>query len=100
VDSKQMLETALTVLVAAEGRYPYGFYMLLRTATTVCARTGRSGYQAGPKGWLWAFWGAALMNPVLPIEMHREDWQPVDLGLGVLLLCWSGYWVFLGQRMP
>ena len=43
VDSKRLLEVALTVLAAilllvgAEGRYPYGFYMLLRTAVTVCA---------------------------------------------------------------
>jgi hypothetical protein len=38
---KRVLEIALTVLVAilllaaAEGRYSYGFYMVLRTAATV-----------------------------------------------------------------
>jgi hypothetical protein len=41
MDSKRVWEVALTVLVAvfllvaAEGRYPYGFYMVLRTAATV-----------------------------------------------------------------
>jgi len=32
--------------------------------------------------------------------MHREDWQPIDLALGVLLLCWSGYRVFRLPRKP
>ena len=43
MDRKRVLEIALTVLVAilllvaAEGRHPYGFYMVLRTAATVGA---------------------------------------------------------------
>ena len=41
MNSKRVWEVALTVLVAifllvaAEGRHPYGFYMVLRTAATV-----------------------------------------------------------------
>ena len=41
MDSKRVWEVALTVVVAlallaaAEGRYPYGFYMALRTAGVV-----------------------------------------------------------------
>jgi hypothetical protein len=41
MESKRWWEVALTVLVAillivdAEGRHPYGFYMVLRTAVTV-----------------------------------------------------------------
>ena len=106
MERKRMMEVALTalvailLLVAAEGRYPYGFYMLLRTAATVCAvYWAIRVYRTGPRGWLSAFLGVALlMNPILPVRMHREDWQPIDLGLGVLLLCWSGYWSFRGQR--
>jgi hypothetical protein len=26
--------------------------------------------------------------------MHRADWQPIDLVLGLLLLGWSGYWLW------
>ena len=43
MDKKRILEVALAVLaaifllVAGEGRYPYGFYMMLRTVATVCA---------------------------------------------------------------
>ena len=41
MENKRVLEIALTVLVAillivaAEGRHPYGLYMVLRTAATV-----------------------------------------------------------------
>jgi hypothetical protein len=100
MDRKRVLEIALTVLVAiillvsAEGKYPYGFYMVLRTAATVgAAYWSVRVYKAGPRGWLWVFLAVALLlNPILPVRMHRADWQPIDLALGVLLLVWSGYW--------
>ena len=106
VDSKRVCEVALTVVVAvallaaAEGRYPYGFYMALRTAATVggvywAVRV----YQAGPRGWIWAFLAVALLlNPILPVRMHRAEWQPIDLALGLLLLGWSGYWLWRTRR--
>jgi putative copper export protein len=102
VDRRRMLEVALTVLVAitllaaAEGRYPYGFYMALRTAATVGgAFWAVRVYHAGPRGWMWAFLAAALLlNPILPVRMQRSQWQPIDLCLGLLLLAWSGYWAF------
>ena len=106
MDSKRVCEVALTVVVAvallaaAEGRYPYGFYMALRTAGTVggvywAVRV----YQAGPRGWMWAFLAVALMlNPILPVRMHRQDWQPIDLVLGLLFLGWSGYWLWRTRR--
>jgi hypothetical protein len=98
VDRKRVWEVALTVLVAvmllaaAEGRYSYGFYMALRTAATVggvywAVRV----YHVAPRGWMWAFLAVALLlNPILPVRMHRQDWQPIDLVLGLLLLGWSG----------
>ena len=100
MNSKRVWEVALTVLVAifllvaAEGRHPYGLYMVLRTAATVggiywAVRV----YQAGPRGWRWAFRAVALLlSPVLPVRMHREHWQPIDMLLGVLLFGWAGYW--------
>lgn len=99
---RKRTEVALTVLVAiillaaAECRYPYGFYMVLRTAATVGgAYWAVRVYHAGPRGMMWAFGGVALLlNPILPVRMHREDWQPIDFGLGLLLLIWAGYWAF------
>ncbi len=108
MDRKRVLEIALTVLVAiillvaVEGRYPYGFYMVLRTAATVgAAYWAVRVYQVGPRGWMWAFLAVALLlNPLLPVRMHRADWQPIDLCLGLLLLGWSGYWGFRKPSGP
>ena len=106
MDSKRVWEVALTVLVAifllvaAEGKHSYGFYMALRTAATVggvywAARV----YQAGPRGWMWAFLAVALLlNPILPVRMHRQDWQPIDLVFGLLLLGWSANWLYRTRR--
>jgi hypothetical protein len=106
VDSKRVWEVALTVLMAGmllaatEGRYPYGFYMALRTAETVSGvYWAVRVYQAGPRGWMWAFLAMALLlNPILPVRMHRADWRPIDLVLGLLLLGWSGYWLWRTRR--
>jgi hypothetical protein len=95
-------EVALTVfgafllLVAAFAKFHYGFYIALRLFTTVGAiYWAWRVHQAGLPGWTWVFAAVALlMDPVLPIRMHRADWLPIDLGLGVLLLGWSGFWVF------
>jgi hypothetical protein len=99
-------EIALTVLVAifllfaAQGQHAYGFYMLLRTVVTVGAGYwALRVYQAGPRGWMWAFLAVALLlNPIFPVRMHRADWRPIDLWLGMLLLCWSGYWFWRTGR--
>lgn len=84
------------LLVAAMGKHPYGFYMVLRLIITVGAvywawRVHREGLS----GWAWAFAAVALlMNPFLPIRMQRAQWQPIDLCLGLLLFGWSGYRLF------
>ena len=41
---------------------------------------------------------ALLLNPFLPIRMQRAQWQPIDLCLGILLIGWSGYWLFRGTK--
>jgi len=106
MDSKRVWEVALTVLVAvfllvaAEGRHSYGFYIVLRTAATVggiywAVRV----YQAGPRGWMWAFLAVALLlNPILPARMHREHWQSIDIVLGLLLFGWAGYWFWRARQ--
>jgi hypothetical protein len=50
---------------------------------------------------MWAFLAVALLlNPILPVRMHRQDWQPIDVALGLLLLGWSGYWAFRRPSGP
>jgi hypothetical protein len=86
---------AILLLIAATGRHPYGFYMVLRLAVTVGAvYWAWRVYQVGLRAWSWVFAAVALLlNPFLPIRMQRTQWQPVDLWLGVLSLAWCGYWL-------
>jgi hypothetical protein len=90
------LISAALLLVASAGKYPYGFYMLLRLIITVgSVYWAWRVYQAGLRGWTWAFVTVALLlNPFLPIRMQRTQWQPIDLWLGIFLIGWSGYWLF------
>ena len=101
MDSQRRYEVVCTALlaaflmVAAETRHSYGFYIVLRLLATVGAVYWAARvYGAGPRGLAWAFAAVALlMNPILPVRMSRSDWQPIDLWLGVLLLGWSVYWL-------
>ena len=88
---------AVLLLIAAVGKHPYGFYMVLRLVITVGAvYWAWRVYKAAPtRAWTWAFVAVALLlNPFLPIRMQRAQWQPIDLCLGILLIGWSGYWLF------
>jgi hypothetical protein len=109
VNRQRLLEVLLTafgailLFIAAFGRHPYGFYIMLRLLVTVCAiYWAWQVYQVGLRGWTWAFVGMGfLLNPFLPIRMQRVQWQPIDFGLGVLLFGWSGYWLFRrAKRVP
>jgi hypothetical protein len=87
---------AVLLLIAAVGKHPYGFYMVLRLVITVGAvRWAWRVYKVGQRAWTWMFVTVALLlNPFLPIRMQRAQWQQIDLYLGILLIGWSGYWLF------
>jgi hypothetical protein len=87
---------AVLLLIAAAGKHPYGFYMVLRLVITVGAvYWAWRVYKVGQRAWTWMFVAVALLlNPFLPIRMQRAQWQQIDLYLGILLIGWSGYWIF------
>jgi|GEM_PF-1090073 hypothetical protein len=99
---ERLLEVVLTMLgavlllIAAAGKYPYGFYMVLRPVITVGAvYWAWRVYKEGQRVWTWIFVAVALLlNPFLPIRMQLAQWQTIDLCLGILLIGWSGYWLF------
>jgi hypothetical protein len=102
---ERILEVVLTMLgavlllIAAAGKHPYGFYMVLRLVITVGAvYWAWRVYKVGQRAWTWMFVAVALLlNPFLPIRMQRTQWQPIDLYLGIFLIGWSGYWLFRKQ---
>jgi hypothetical protein len=87
---------AVLLLIAAAGKHPYAFYMVLRLAITVSAvYWAWRVYKTGLRAWTWVFVAVALLlNPFFPIRMQRTQWQPIDLCLGIFLIGWSGYWLF------
>jgi hypothetical protein len=89
---------AVFLLAAAFGKHPYGFYILLRLIITVGAIYWASeAYRVRLRGWVFAFACIALlMNPFIPIRMHRTQWQQIDLWVGLFLLGWSGFWYWRG----
>ena len=72
---------AALMLLGALGHWPYGYYQLLRLVT--CGAAVWVAVVA--YGWrkLWATWLfgfiAVLFNPLIPIHLSRELWQPIDV---------------------
>jgi hypothetical protein len=103
---ERILEVVLTMLgavlllIASVGKHPYGFYVVLRLVITVGAvYWAWRVYKVGLRAWTWVFVAVALLlNPFFPIRMQRAQWQPIDLCLGILLIGWSGYWLFRGTK--
>ena len=69
---------------------PYGYYTLLRLV--VCGATAFIAYQAyGERGhvsgWVVVFGILALLfNPLIPVQLNRELWAPIDIGAAVIML--------------
>lgn len=72
---------ATLMLFAALGQWPYGYYQLLRWVT--CAAAVFVAYTAYNWQKLWAVWLfgfiVLLFNPLIPIHLSRELWQPINV---------------------
>ena len=77
---------AALMLFAALGRWPYGYFQLLRWVT--CAAAVWVGFLAygWQKKWATVIFAivAVLFNPLVPIHLSREMWQPIDFACAVL----------------
>jgi hypothetical protein len=75
------------LLLAVFGRWPYGFYTLLRFA--VCGSATFLAVQAfelKKSVWVWIMAAmAVLFNPLIPIRLPRDAWQVIDLIAAVVL---------------
>lgn len=65
---------------------PYGYYTFLRWVTCgMAAFTAFIAYQWEFKWALWVFIPLAILfNPIFPIHLTKEIWQPIDIVAAVL----------------
>jgi uncharacterized membrane protein len=71
---------ALLLLAAVFGRWPYGFYTLLRLIVCGCSiYLAVKANSTRTVAWTWIMGGLAVVfNPILPVRMHRSNWRAVD----------------------
>lgn len=80
---------AIIFLVLALGRYPYGYYTLIKLVVCGVTVYGACFAKKMEKiGWVWSFGIiAVLFNPVIPVHLYsRSTWQFIDLAVAVVLL--------------
>lgn len=74
------------MLLGALGDWPYGYYQLLRFV--VCGVSVYAAFMAYTWKKLWATWVfgiiAVLFNPLAPIHLSRDLWQPIDFACALL----------------
>jgi len=79
---------AAAMLLGALGHWPYGYYQLLRFVT--CGVAVYVAYMAYSWQKIWAVWlfgfVALLFNPLIPIHLSRELWQPIDIVCAALFI--------------
>jgi len=80
---------AILLLIAAVlGRWPYGFYTLLRLF--VCGTSAYLafvGHTAKNNIWRWLMGALAILfNPIVPIHLSRSNWQYLDVLAAIALL--------------
>src|SRR5256885_215532 len=72
---------------AAVGRWPYGYYTLLRLI--VCGTVIYLAFiasEAKSRGWAITFVLLALLfNPVFIVRMHRADWRLFDIAAAIVI---------------
>jgi hypothetical protein len=79
---------AAIMLFLALAPWPYGYYQLLRFV--VCGISVYAAFLAYNWHKIWATWLfgfiAVLFNPLIPIHLSLEVWQPIDVICAVLLI--------------
>jgi hypothetical protein len=85
--------SGILLLFAVIGDLPYGFFQLLRFV--VCASAAFLAFQAfaiEKIPWAWIMGGVAvLFNPILPIHLNRDLWQPIDFIAAIVFATSIGY---------
>jgi hypothetical protein len=76
------------MLFLALAPWPYGYYQLLRFV--VCGIASFIAFVAYNRQKKWAVWLfgfiGVLFNPLIPIHLSRELWQPIDVICGIIFI--------------
>ncbi|MHC4541140.1 MAG: DUF6804 family protein [Planctomycetota bacterium] len=79
---------AAIILLFALAPWPYGYYQLLRFV--VCGAALYIAFMAYNWQKIWAAWPfgfiAIVFNPLIPIHLSREIWQPIDVICAILFI--------------
>ncbi|MCJ7663519.1 MAG: hypothetical protein MUO24_04695 [Desulfobacterales bacterium] len=85
---------AAAMLLGALADLPYGYYQLLRFV--ICGVSIYIAFTACNWQKMWAVWLfgfiALLFNPLIPIHLSRELWQPIDI---ICALLFSAIIIFI-----
>lgn len=88
------------LLLASFGRWPYGFYTLLRLVVTGGAiYLAFAAAQFNKTTWIWVMGvTAVLFNPLIPVHLKRSVWQFIDF-LAALLFAVTLFTI-RGKKKP
>ena len=82
---------AAVMLLGALGSWPYGYHTLLRWVT--CAVAVIFAVRGKTLNLMWSTWMfgfvALLFNPIVPVHLSRQVWQPIDVITAVLFVAVS-----------
>ena len=78
-------------VAAVFGRWPYGFYALLRLVVSGCSiYLAVKANSTRNVAWVWVFGGMAVVfNPLLPLHFHRSNRRVVDLFAATILVVFA-----------
>lgn len=98
----------VVMLLIAVAPLPYGYYQVLRWL--ICGVAVFIAFEAYRWGKRWATWLfgiiAVLFNPVLPVHLSKEVWQPIDVvcallfGMSIIFLKGPQPEISGGKRRP
>jgi len=82
----RLLSVALLLLALL--KLPYGYFTLLRWAVCVVAVYHVVLANNMKRGVMGIYFGliAILFNPIIPVYLNRQTWQPIDLVAALLFL--------------
>ena len=91
---------AAVILLFALAPWPYGYYQLLRLV--VCGVALYMAFVAFNLQKILAVWVfgfvAILFNPLIPIQLSREIWKPIDVICALLFILISFTMIKVGKR--